>query len=78
MTHHIDTNLKVSDNAEFYFDDCADPVQTGAKQKLLGRAGRSLGLWLAAQLQAHHNRVFALGVYRRNRVDGPQAGDNRS
>jgi len=78
MKHKIDTNSNVSGKVDFYFDDCADPVQTGGSLKMLASAGRRLRLWAAAQLRAHHNRVFALGVYRRNRVDGPQAGENRA
>jgi len=78
MKHKIDTNINVRSKVDFYFDDCADPVQTGGSLKMLASAIRGIRLWAAAKLQAHHNRVFALGVYRRNRVDGPQAGENRA
>ena len=78
MTHKIDTNTDVSTKAEIHSDACADPVQTGAALRLLSSAGRRLRLWAAAQLLAHHNRVFALGVYRRSRVDGSQIADSKA
>ena len=78
MTDKIDANTNVGTNAEIYFADCADPVQTGGILKMLSRAGSRLRLWAAAQLIAHHNRVFALGVYRRSRVDGSQIADSKA
>lgn len=78
MTDKIDANTNVGANAEIYFDDCADPVQTGGIFKMLSRASRGLRLWAAAQLIAHHNRVFALGVYRRSRVDGARSVDGKA
>ena len=78
MTHKFDANTHVSTNAEIYFDGCADPLQTGGILKILSRASRGLRLWAAAQLIAHHNRVFALGVYRRSRVDGSRTIESKT
>ena len=73
MTHKLDANIDAT--AETYNDDCADPAQTGGRLKLFSSTGRRLLLWVAAQLIAHNNRVFALGVYRRHRVDGSRTLD---
>ena len=76
MTHKIDTNINASGNAEVYFDDCADPVQTDGIFKILNSANRRLRIWATTQLKAHENRVIALGVHRRSRVDGSQKVDS--
>jgi hypothetical protein len=78
MTHKIDTNINAGGNAEIYFDDCAEPVQADGIFKTLNSANRRLRIWATAQLKAHENRVIALGVHRRSRVDESQKGDSRA
>ena len=78
MTHKLDTDINVSTNTEINFDDCTDPVQSGAKVKKFNGASKRLRLWAATQLIAHHNRVIALGVHRRSRVDGPRTLDSKA
>ena len=53
-------------------------VQSGAKVKKFNGASKRLRLWAATQLIAHHNRVIALGVHRRSRVDGPRTLDSKA
>ncbi len=70
MKNNLDSNIKFSANGEAYFDDCANPVQTVNAWRLRSSGGGRLRLWVSALLNAHHDRVIALGVYRRCRVDG--------
>jgi len=65
--------IEAGDGGADYFDDSAHALQTRAAGHRAGRAARRLGWWLAARLQAHQDRVFRLGVYRRCRLDAAPA-----
>ena len=72
------TDMKQVNEKEFevagdnrdYSDECAQGVQTAGKVKMShGGLKRLLG-WVAKCVEAHNNRVVALNVYRRDRLDG--------
>jgi hypothetical protein len=78
MTDKINPNINAGGNTQIYFDDCAEPVQADGILKTLNSANRRLRIWATAQLKAHENRVIALGVHRRSRVDESQEVDSRA
>lgn len=71
MTIEMKSGIKLSTNG-INIDDCADPVQTLNALRLLSNSGKRLSSWIIKQLNAHNDRVSALGVYRRQRVDAHQ------
>lgn len=71
MRTKMESGIKLSTNG-INIDDCADPVQTLNALRLLSNSGKRLSSWIIKQLNAHNDRVSALGVYRRARVDTHQ------
>ena len=67
----MESGIKLSNNG-INIDDCADPVQTLNALRMLSGSGKRLSWWIIKQLNAHNDRVSALGVYRRARVDTHQ------
>lgn len=69
MKNNFDLNIKTNANGEISFGDCSEPVQSPNAWRYLSNSFRRLGLWMVECLTAHNDRVAALRVYRRYRVD---------
>ena len=70
-----EVNIEVAGNNGGYSDECAQAVQTGDKVKMSQGVLKRLVSWMVNCLEAHNDRVVALSVYRRDRLDGSSRND---
>jgi len=78
MKQIFDPGINIAAEMRGHSDQCAHPVQTLRPGKFPASALRRLGAFVLALLSAHNQRVSALGVYRRRRVDGACLGEREA
>ena len=69
-----ESDINVTGNIGSYSDECARAVQIEGNVKMSQGVFARLGSWLLNCVEAHHERVCALGVYRRERLDNAHPG----
>jgi hypothetical protein len=78
MKQKNDANINIASETRGHFDQCSDPVQTLQPATFPVSALRRLRFFTLTMLHAHNQRVSALGVYRRRRIDGASLGERES
>ena len=77
MNTKSETDIDVNASTETRREDCTDPVQSPSQVRPLSARLARLGVWVAARMKAHEDRMISLRVYRQDRLDGGVSGERK-